>query len=66
MDSASPVNCGLCPMVCSICGTISIDLVVCGNYKDILGAILAKEMVPLRIDFEISFFCKFLKALNPN
>jgi hypothetical protein len=45
---------------------MSIDLVVCGNCNDILGAMLAKEVVPLHIDFEMSFLCRFLRALDPN
>jgi hypothetical protein len=45
---------------------MSIDLVVCGNYKDILGAMLAKEVVPLHIDFEMFFLCRFLRVLDLN
>lgn len=45
---------------------MSITLAVCGNYKDILGAMLAKEMVPFRTDFELSFLCNIPRALDPN
>jgi hypothetical protein len=45
---------------------MSVGLVVYGNYKDILGAMLAKEVVPSRIEFEMSFLCGFLRALDPN
>jgi hypothetical protein len=38
---------------------MSIDLVVCENYKGILEAMMATVVVPLRIDFEMSFLCKF-------
>ena len=41
-------------------------MVVFGNYKDILGAMLAKEVVPLHIDFEMFFLCRFLRVLDPN
>lgn len=44
---------------------MSMDLIVCGNYKDILGAMLAKEVVPLHIDFEV-VFRRFLRALDLN
>lgn len=44
---------------------MSMDLVVCGNYKDIFGAMLAKEVVPLHIDFEM-VFRRFLRALDLN
>jgi hypothetical protein len=45
---------------------MSIDLVVCENYKGILEAMMATVVVPLRIDFEMSFLCKFLSVLDPN